>query len=335
MDVLREALRRSREDGPQALVTVIHTSGSTPRHPGARMIVSADGKGFGTIGGGRVEHEATGAAIEVARGGAARRIRHHLVRDLAMCCGGTMEMYEQPVNPVRDALAAAVAMADARRPGRLITQLDTGAVTVEEAAVHGARRPVLEGHRFTAPIWPRDRVILFGLGHVARALGPLLAGVGFEVHVCDDNETGALDQEPSWAAGAVHSFELADVARALGPLGAADHLVIMTRDHAVDQRILEQALALDALPALGYLGLIGSLGKIGRFRKRLEARGLATPERWSRLRAPIGLDIAAETPEEIAVSVAAELIALRNRGGAGQSAGGAAGQAADGDAGER
>ena len=62
---------------------------------------------------------------------------------------------------------------------------------------------------------------------------------------------------------------------------------------------------------MAYLGLIGSQGKIGRFKKRIEAKGLATPERWARLRAPIGIDIGAETPAEIAISVAAELIRVR------------------------
>src|SRR5689334_9290982 len=109
MEVLREALRRTREQGPQALVTVLHTSGSTPRHAGARMVVGADGKVFGTIGGGRVELEATRHAEEVARGAPARRERHHLVRDLAMCCGGTMDLYVQPVAPSVDAIARAIA----------------------------------------------------------------------------------------------------------------------------------------------------------------------------------------------------------------------------------
>src|SRR5436190_22073292 len=97
MEVLREALRRSREIGPQALITVVDTSGSTPSHAGARMLVGADGKVFGTIGGGRVELEATRNAALVAGGSPSRRDRHHLVRDLAMCCGGTMELYTQPV----------------------------------------------------------------------------------------------------------------------------------------------------------------------------------------------------------------------------------------------
>jgi xanthine dehydrogenase accessory factor len=312
MEVLREALRRAKGAGPQALATVVRTSGSTPRHPGAKMVVGADGSSFGTIGGGRVELEAARAGAEVAGGAPSRIVRHHLVRDLAMCCGGSMEVLVQPVLPSAPAIEGALELAARRRPGLLVSRLDGAAMALEESAAHAGRRPSLEGDRFAEPILPPDRVVLFGLGHVARALGPVLAGLGFEIAVCDDDETGALAAAPPWAQRTVDSFDLPDVERAIGPLGFADYLIITTRDHAIDQRILEQALAHPALEELAYLGLIGSRGKIGRFRKRLVAKGVATEQRWSRLRAPIGLDIAAETPAEIAISVAAELIRLRN-----------------------
>ncbi len=314
MQVLREALERARTRGPQALVTVIHTAGSTPRHAGAMMVVDADGEMVGTIGGGRVEMEAVAAGVAVAGGAPPTRVRHHLVRDLAMCCGGTMDLYVQPIAPSADVLDRALSQWRARRPGRLIIRLDGAPMELEEIAEPGQRpRPQLDGERFVEPIWPTDRILLFGLGHVARATGPVLAGLGFEVVVCDDNETGTLDAAaPAWAARSVASFELRDVAREVGPLGPGDYIIILTRDHAVDLQILEQALVHESLPALTYLGLIASRGKLGRFHKRLVAKGVATPERWARLRAPIGLDIAAETPAEIAISVAAELIQVRN-----------------------
>jgi xanthine dehydrogenase accessory factor len=280
------------------------------------MVVGADASSFGTIGGGRVELEAARAGAEVAGGAPARLVRHHLVRDLAMCCGGSMDVLVQPVEPSARAIEGAIELAAHRRPGLLVSRLDGAAMALEEKPTHTGRRPALDGDRFAEPILPPDRVILFGSGHVARALGPVLAGLGFELVVCDDNDTGALDDAPAWAARAIDSFDLPDVERALGPIGFADYLIITTRDHAIDQRILEQALAHPALHELAYLGLIGSQGKIGRFKKRLQAKGVATDDRWGRLRAPIGLDIAAETPAEIAISVAAELIRLRNAGAA-------------------
>jgi xanthine dehydrogenase accessory factor len=168
---------------------------------------------------------------------------------------------------------------------------------------------VLDGDALREGIAAPERAIVFGCGHVARALGPLLPPLGFEVIVCDDGDTGALDNAPTWADRVVDSFDVGDLEKAIGPLGPGDHVLIVTRDHAVDQRLLEDLVGRD----VGYLGMIGSRGKVGRFRKRLEAKGLDL-SRWDRLRAPIGLDLGAETPEEIAIAIAAELVALRRRG---------------------
>jgi xanthine dehydrogenase accessory factor len=154
-------------------------------------------------------------------------------------------------------------------------------------------------------------VVLFGCGHLARAIGPLASSLGFDVAVCDDNATGAVDEEPWWADTVITSFSLRDVEKRLRRLGPRDYLLILTRDHGIDQQIIE-----DTLPRIAefdYLGLIGSLGKVGRFKKRVLAKGLVSDEQWAQLHAPIGLDICAETPQEIAVSIMAELIALKNQ----------------------
>ncbi|MBZ0231093.1 MAG: XdhC family protein, partial [Deltaproteobacteria bacterium] len=92
MKLYAQVLAALDEGRGVALATVIATTGSTPRHVGARMAVLDDGRTLGTIGGGRIEAEVVAAAGEVARGAPARRLDHHLVRDLAMCCGGWMEL---------------------------------------------------------------------------------------------------------------------------------------------------------------------------------------------------------------------------------------------------
>ncbi len=310
MELLVDAVARSTAGEPVALATVVGAWGSVPRHVGAKMLVDVAEGTVGTIGGGRIELEVTRAAAEVAAGAPPRLLRHHLVRDLAMCCGGTMEVYLEPVAPSLEALREALRHWQERRPALLVTPLDGTAKLLEPLAVHAARRPRRDGGQFFEPVWPRERVLLFGAGHVAGAIGPLAARVGFEVVVCDDDELGAVTSPPPWAAKVIESFEIADVERALGTIGAGDFAVIVTRDHALDQRILEQLLGHETL---SYLGLIGSVGKIGRFRKRLAAKGLYSDTRWARLHAPIGLDIGAETPEEIAIAVVAELIAERRR----------------------
>ncbi len=311
METLREAVRLARAETGVSLATVIRIVGSAPRHPGAKMLVLADGSIFGTIGGGQVEQAVRNVGAEIASGGPAQRVRYHLDRDLAMCCGGGMEFYVEPVAPSIAALEMAVDLLAQRKSVRLVTRFDGGGKTAEPHTGDRGDALALEEDSFVESLWPRDRVLLFGLGHVGRAVGPLLAGVGFDVVVCDDNETDALSEYPEWASEVVESFDLPDVEREAGPFGPSDFAVIATREHALDQRVLEGLLPREEL---GYLGMIGSRRKVARFRERLVAKGVADDRRWARLHAPIGLDIGGETPAEIALAIAAEVVKVRNRG---------------------
>ncbi|GAB4560121.1 MAG: XdhC family protein [Haliangiales bacterium] len=313
MEILAHAVARARAGEALALVTVIGVRGSAPRHLGTKMLVTSDGGTVGTIGGGKVEQEVTRIGAEVAAGAPAQLLRTHLVRDLAMCCGGSMQFYIEPVAPSLDALEQALACRASRRPAALITHFDGRPKQVDTEIDPDRRQPAYQDHVAREPLWPRERVVLFGAGHVACAIGPLAASIGFEVAVCDDDETGALARigAVDWTEHRVSSFDVRDVERTLGSFGLGDYVLIVTRDHAVDQDILERLLPNQDIT---YLGLIGSRSKIGRFRKRLAAKGVATPERWARLHAPLGLDIGAETPAEIAVAVVAQLIHVRRRG---------------------
>jgi xanthine dehydrogenase accessory factor len=304
VDVFAAALAALDAGRGVAIAAVTGASGSTPRHLGARMAVAADGEQWGTVGGGRIEQLVTEAAKQVAAGGEPRVVRQHLVRDLAMCCGGSMEVAITPAAPSRGVIAE---LASGRR-GVLLTPIDGGPLQLRDGAA--PREPqVIDG--VLVERIGGERVIVFGHGHVARTLGPHLHQLGFHVVACDDNETGAVESPPAWADEVIESFDVPTVEAKLGGFGADDHVLIITRDHAIDQQLLEQLIGHGEL---GYLGMIGSRGKIGRFKKRLEAKGLYDEATWARLRAPIGLDIGAETPEEIAVAIAAELIAHRRRG---------------------
>lgn len=317
-DVFAAASRALEAGRGVAIATVVGAHGSTPRHLGARMAIADDGQQWGTIGGGRIEQVIVAAAREVAGGGEPRVVRQHLVRDLAMCCGGSMAITLTPGGPSREVIAALAARphtASIPEARVLVTPLEGEPLTLR-APLEGdppQHRPRIAGGALLERLGGGERAIVFGFGHVAKAVGPLLASLGFDVIVCDDDETGALAASPPWAIRVIESFDPREVEAALGGFTPDDRILIVTRDHAVDQRILEQLIARD----LGYLGMIGSRGKVGRFRKRLEAKGLladdAARARWAAMRAPIGLDLGAETPQEIAVSIAAELIALRRR----------------------
>jgi xanthine dehydrogenase accessory factor len=317
VDLFIEAARLGEAGEKAALATIIGTSGSVPRHVGAKMLVRADGSIVGTIGGGRIELEVTEAARKVAAGEPAQLLEKHLGHDLAMCCGGAMQVWIEPLGASCWKALDEVGRRRRRRlPSALVTQLGgAGGKDVlgddESLRTRKARRA---GDRFVEPVVPAERLVLFGGGHVAQATAPVAARVGFEVVVCDDDESFAsLERFPG--AVLVHSFDVRDVDRELAPFGPGDFAVVLTRDHAIDQEIVERLIG---RADLTYLGLIGSQGKVGRFRKRIVAKGIVDERGFARLRAPVGLDIGAETPEEIAISIVGELVRERARARAGE-----------------
>ena len=147
------------------------------------------------------------------------------------------------------------------------------------------------------------RLFLFGAGYIAKPLAAIAAGCGFEVAVVDARPTWATEERFPSAEIVARAPE--DAAHDLA-LAAADYAVVVTHDHATDQRVVQQLLR----RPLRFVGMIGSHAKQRKFALRLRARGFADAD-IARLRTPLGLDIGAATPEEIAVSVVAELIAVR------------------------
>ena len=156
---------------------------------------------------------------------------------------------------------------------------------------------------FVEPLCPSPNLIVCGGGHVAQALVPLARPLGFCPIVVEDlEELGSRERFPH-AEQIIDSFTVKDWPM---PLDQRSYAVIVTRDHQQDQALLEQLLPLD----LAYLGLIGSQRKILMFRQRLLNKGFAEKD-LERVHAPIGLRIGAQTPPEIAIAIAAELIAVR------------------------
>lgn len=156
---------------------------------------------------------------------------------------------------------------------------------------------------FIEPLALRETLHLFGAGHVGRPLAALARDLGFDVCVYDEREEWLTEAR---FPGVTRT--LADPRRVLPKLGAQDYVVIVTHSHQLDQDLL---LATIEQP-LAYLGMIGSRAKVARFFVRLRAAGLSE-DLFARVCAPVGLDIGAETPEEIAVAIAAELIRVRRR----------------------
>ena len=236
-----------------AMVTIVAAHGSTPQRVGAKMLVFADGRIVGTIGGGCYEHDAFWKAREALGTRRSRLVHYELSDDLAeesgLICGGQMDVFIEPIEP-------------------------------------------------------RPHLYILGAGHVGYQLGQIAPTVGFRLHVVDDRQKFANHERFPAADEVV--VESVDQWVATAEIPASAYVVILTRGHRQD---------FDVLRALSgrtfrYIGLIGSRAKVARLTDALiDAR--VSPEWIKQLRAPIGFDIGAVSPEEIAVAILAELIAVR------------------------
>ena len=351
MHLIDEALLRLRNGQPLAQVSILHQDGSTPRTAGARMLVFVDGTIAGTIGGGQVEAMAMDQARHSLQSGQASRAEFDLTgkRDqgMDMICGGRLEALIEPVLPDSEmlpVLEAARECLSKRRPFTLHTALreKNGTVSVEHglftaAQVSGAAELKVGGstdhpelkalleqagntpwkllHGADAD-WliefhqPRETVYLFGGGHVAQQIARVAHLAHFRIAVLDDRPEVASKElfpqaELRLSPPALDNvFGLPELAGE--PMDHASYAVIVTRGHRHDGLILEQALRTGA----GYLGMIGSKSKRDATYRNLRTKGFGDRD-FARVHCPIGLKIGAQTPEEIAVSVVAELIQHR------------------------
>lgn len=320
MRTLIRAVVHALESGqPVQLVTLLSASGSTPRGPGALMAVFAGGSAQGTVGGGNGEYQAVLVAQDLLKKeeNALREFDFTPGEDLGMACGGRAVLHFQFL-PAGDAgvigLLRRILSAGGENRNLWLVRRFSGARVLETvlAAEAEARFPpdllgdkasLREGW-FALPVVRAGLVYLFGGGHVAQALSPVLAAAGFRVAVWDDREEFAGPARfPQAERFFCAPFEDVGARIRFTP---DDYVVIMTRGHQADHTVLTQTLR----SGVRYLGCIGSKRKLALSRERLLAEGF-TAEEYARLHAPIGLRIGAETPAEIAVAVAAELIGVR------------------------
>ena len=299
------------------LVTVASAQGSTPRGAGSQLLAGREGLVAGTIGGGPGEAQALALAEEALekRGTAVRRLELRHGGELDSVCGGEQTVLLQFVP--RDAAAwrtlarEVLARLEAHRGGGLV--LETGADPALLEETPGC--PVWDGRRLTLPLPVGERVVIFGGGHCALALAPVLRSVGFRVAVFDDRpEFASAERFPEAETVVCHSYT--DIAAGL-ELTAEDYAVVMTSGHSHDFEVEEQLLR----RPLAYVGVMGSRTKTAYVNGKLREAGVPE-DAISRVHTPIGAAIKAVTPEEIAVSVTGELIyerALR-REAAGEAA---------------
>ncbi len=345
-EVFREAVREFGGGRRAVVATVVRTKGSTPQKPGAKLLVREDGSGVGTLGGGCVEGDIWFAARELlGRGGAAQHREYQLNEDLAaedgLICGGTMYFLIDPVYRPEEMLShaeeigrayeggGAVALASMVRPagagaapGAKLLLRDDGssegtlgsadldrdaAARAGELMVHGRSEYVAAecgSEYFIEAYTTPPRLVLAGGGHVSKAIAPLAAGLGFHVYVTDDREEFANPERFPEAVATVAARPEEAIPEL--PVNPNTFIVIATRGHRYDNVALAAAAATPAR----YVGLLGSKRKTIMIYEDLLGMGVS-PERLRELRAPIGLDISARTPDEIAVSVVSEMLMFR------------------------
>jgi xanthine dehydrogenase accessory factor len=324
-----------------ALAVILEAKGSAPQAAGASALFSGRGLLCGTVGGGVLEATAEKKARWALRQKQALAFDFKLdegpSEEEGALCGGEVKVLIDP-RPDRDR-AVWLRMGrsqEARRPGLLATHLlqkKNGQTTIRrhwlagptsarlklsppfsffgeyiQAALRDGRIRFLERppeSLFIEPWTPPPRLIIAGAGHIGQAVSRLGGMLDFEVTVIDDR--------PEYANA--KRFPEADriVARDIGravretPLGADAYLVIVTRGHARDADALKAAIKRPA----AYVGMIGSRRKVRLMRRLFLERGWATPRQWARVHTPIGLPIGSQTVAEIAVSIAAELVKVR------------------------
>jgi xanthine dehydrogenase accessory factor len=312
------------EHGAAALVTLAESRGSSPREPGARMVVRPDGGFSGTIGGGALEWIALAEAqslLAASDAACMRRLDKALGPDLGQCCGGRVAVTVERFD-ARDR-EAVKALADAERAGPLMTigMVAEGRIRRCAAAPQEIKQAPNEHYQRL----PDGRIIerfgiqatalfLFGAGHVGRALSLALAPLPFAVTWIDPRPAAFPQHIPA----NVTCVSDVEPVRLLQRAPDAAFVVVMTHSHALDLDLVTAALT---ARRFAYIGLIGSATKRARFVSSMRKIGVAD-DLIDHLTCPIGLtDIKDKAPAAIAASIAAQVLIARERAGQAAAAG--------------
>lgn len=322
-EALLERLERKEDT---MLVTLTGHSGSVPRGTGSMMLLGREGRIEGSIGGGPGEMEMTALGVELLadkRCGAQTYIlQNRPGEESGAVCGGDIDVYFQFIAGSDAAWKSAaqqlLASIAERKSGWLALSLCGGAPAVldtdrgivcgelrgEEAKALCRHHAVCTQTHFALPLEIGERAVIFGAGHCAQALAPVLASVGFRVTVYDDRpEVAKMAFFPQ--AECVICAPYDDIAAHL-PLEAGDYIVVMTSNHSGDLCIQSQVLRADH----AYVGMLGSRSKRAYIYQKLTEAGI--PQAMiDRVHTPVGLAIRAVTPAEIAISIAGEMILER------------------------
>jgi len=321
---------------PFVLATIVHKDGSAPRNMGARMIVLSDGNIIDTIGGGHLEAKVIEDALNVFTSGQSI-IAEYQLASMDMICGGRLYVlleYIEAIDDMKALFQKAMGFIEEKKNFMLVTSYAKNAgsmglaikrdiltaegpimesLIVPEELQHywkkGSLPPVLHiedqhHYYFIESFGTKETVFIFGGGHIAKEIEKLTDMIGMKTVVLDDRKEYAntrrfLSADVIVPENFIKAFEGLDIT-------AGSYIIIVTPDHNNDRDVLREALKTDA----GYIGMIGSTRKRNTIFQSLVSEGMGE-DNLKRVHCPIGMDIGSESPQEIAVSIVAELISVR------------------------
>ena len=352
-EVIQGAIDDLKDGQPCVLATVVRTKGSTPQKAGAMLLVRQDGTGVGTLGGGCVEGDIWFAAKEILRlNGGAEFKDYYLNEDIAardgLVCGGTMYFYLEPLRDQKDFITVGNEILEAYDGGQpvslatVVNAIDGGPalgsklLLRSDGTVRGSfgnaefDAQVIEVSRKVADIGSNESfnlsdgtevfvdgfttpptLVMVGGGHVGKATADLAYSLGYRVYLVDDRPEFCNEERFPYAEERV--IETYDKWTDHLDLNVNSFVVVATRGHRFDDMALESALKTRAR----YIGVLGSRRKTIMIYRRLLQQGVPL-ERIKEVYAPIGLNIGAVEPEELAVSIMSEIIMVRRGGEGGQ-----------------
>lgn len=304
------------------LVTIVSKSGSSPRGAGAQMLVGEHGRILGTIGGGAVElrsEEMARALLKDRHSGDHEfLLRQNSGEDIGMVCGGDVSVLFQFIDSAKqewkDFTSRLLSLLSSHHPGWLVLHMNGSFPALLEAdgrqIIGNCPEQILPPAEskcvrtedyFIMPLPVLDRAVIFGGGHCSQALVPVLSRIGFRVTVMDNRPELCVPELFPEAEEIICGdyLNLSDHIE----LYASDYVVVMTNGHSHDLDVQEQILR----KPLAYVGVIGSRRKTDFINQKLRESGIPE-ETISRIHSPIGTEIKAVTPEEIAISIAGEMI---------------------------
>lgn len=310
-------LEKIRQNVEVYLITVAETIGSSPGKVGFKMAVASDNSLYGSVGGGVMEHQ----LVEIARESLAKGFKHNFMKRQVhsheaeedksgmICSGEQTQIFSYICKTDVNTVLTLIKLERENHPGKVV--LTSSGIEVFEGESHITFKNIDfqkndTSYRYSEPIGLKETVYIFGAGHISVPLSQILNLLEFRVEVFDNRKNLNTFESNTFAS----KKQIVDF-KNVGSLVAENdrsYVVIMTYGHKFDELVLKQMLN----KRIKYLGMIGSKSKVKAIFENLIAEGYSK-EKVERVCSPIGLPIGGQTPAEIAVSIAAQIVEWRNK----------------------